>query len=225
VYLSPRASVPPVVLFLHGGGWRVGSRHSVGPAFAGISPSPFERPAPRGLAVASADYRLSGEARWPAQLHDAKAAVRRLRARAADLRVDGSRIGAWAESAGGHLAAMLGLTGPDLDGAVGVLGPPSTGSAVVAWYAPTDPVTHAGDTGADAMAADSARPSYSVRPDPRCRSSRPRRAPSRPRARPRRRSCCCTAATTAPFPATRASGSATCAGGPAARGVRRLRRR
>jgi acetyl esterase/lipase len=96
-------------VFLHGGGWRLGSRRSAGPAFAGASPSPFERFARAGLAVASVEYRLSGEALWPARLHDAKAAVRWLRTRSAELAVDAGRIAAWGESAGGHLAALLGL--------------------------------------------------------------------------------------------------------------------
>jgi acetyl esterase/lipase len=149
------ATAVPVVVFLHGGGWRVGSRHSAGPAFAGARPSPFERLAERGIAVASVDYRLSGEARWPAQLHDAKAAVRWLRARADELGLDGGRVAAWGESAGGHLAALLGLTGADLDGDVGILGPPTAVSAVVAWYPPTDLPGLAKDLGADPHAADS----------------------------------------------------------------------
>ena len=70
----------------------MGSRHLAGPAFAGAVPTPFEQVAAGGIAVASADYRLSGEAQWPAQLHDAKAAVRWLRARAGELGIDGERI-------------------------------------------------------------------------------------------------------------------------------------
>ena len=126
LYLPAGATAPvPAVVFLHGGGWRVGSRHSVGPAYAGWSPSPFERLAQAKIAVASVDYRLSGEAQWPAQLHDAKAAVRWLRARADEIGIDSSRIAAWGESSGGHLAALLGLTGPDLDGEIGITGPSS----------------------------------------------------------------------------------------------------
>jgi acetyl esterase/lipase len=161
LYLPAETSTPvPATVFLHGGGWRLGSRHSAGPAFAGADPSPFVRLARRGIAVASVDYRLSGEARWPAQLHDAKAAVRWLRLRAGELGLDGDRIAAWGDSAGGHLAALLGLTGTgaagaDLEGEVGVLGPPSAVSAVVAWYPPTDLPALAGDLGADPWAADS----------------------------------------------------------------------
>ena len=107
----------------------------------GPRPSPFERVAQAGIAVASVDYRLSGEATWPAQLHDAKAAVRWLRARAGELGIDPERIAAWGESAGGHLAELLGLTEDDA-GARGRRRHHRTveraSSAVVAWYAPSD---------------------------------------------------------------------------------------
>ena len=152
LYLPPEPGAPvPVVVFLHGGGWRLGSRHSAGPAYRGVSPTPLERIAQAGVAVASVDYRLSGEATWPAQLHDAKAAVRWLRARAGDLGVDPDRIAAWGESAGGHLAELLGLTGDDpaLEGEVGIVGTSSRVAAVVAWYAPSDVGSVASDTGAD----------------------------------------------------------------------------
>ena len=111
LWLPPIGDLPaPVVVFLHGGGWRMGSRHSAGPAFDGATPSPFEQLAAAGIAVASIDYRLTGEAIWPAQLHDAKAAVRWLRARSGEIGIDPDRIAAWGESAGGQLAEMLGLT-------------------------------------------------------------------------------------------------------------------
>jgi acetyl esterase/lipase len=150
--LPPAGGGPaPVTLFLHGGGWRLGSRHSAGPAFRDPDETPFEQVAAAGIAVASIDYRLSGEATWPAQLHDAKAAVRWLRTRAVDLGVDPGRVAAWGESAGGHLAALLGLTGGDaqLEGEVGATGPSSAVDAVVAWYAPSDVAAVATDKGAD----------------------------------------------------------------------------
>ena len=146
----PAEGTAPVVVFLHGGGWRLGSRHTAGPAYRGADPTPFEQVAAAGIAVASVDYRLSGEAVWPAQLHDAKAAVRWLRARAGELDLDSARIAAWGESAGGHLAELLGLTsGGALEGGVGVTGPSSEVAAVAAWYAPSDVAAVAADTGAD----------------------------------------------------------------------------
>jgi acetyl esterase/lipase len=150
LYLPPDGAPAPVVVFLHGGGWRAGSRHAAGPAYRGADPTPFERMAQAGIAVASVDYRLSGEAVWPAQLHDAKAAVRWLRSRAGELGVDVDRIAAWGESAGGHLAELLGLVGdPALEGEVGVTGPSSAVSAVAAWYAPSDVAAVATDLGVD----------------------------------------------------------------------------
>ena len=152
LWLPPEDDRPaPVVVFLHGGGWRMGGRAAVGPMYAGQDPTPFERMAQAGIAVASADYRLSGEAVWPAQLHDAKAAVRWLRARGGEIGIDPGRIAAWGESAGGHLASLLGLTAgdPTLEGDVGVTGPGSDVLAVAAWYAPSDLVGFVADTGGD----------------------------------------------------------------------------
>lgn len=130
LWLPPIAEGPaprpfPAVVFLHGGGWRQGSRHGAGPAYAGATPHPFELVARAGIAVASVDYRLSGEATFPAQLHDAKAAVRWLRSRAGDVGVDPDLIAAWGESAGGHLALLLGgpaATRPELAGQAGPIG-------------------------------------------------------------------------------------------------------
>jgi acetyl esterase/lipase len=89
-----------------------------------------------GIACATVDYRHALEAPFPAQLHDLKAAVRYLREHANTLGIDARRIGAWGESAGGHLAALLGLTGAteDLEGGLGVQGHSSAVSAVVDFY-------------------------------------------------------------------------------------------
>ena len=146
-----------MVVFLHGGGWRLGTRRSLGPSYAGTTPHPFEQVTAAGIAVASADYRLSGERTWPAQLHDAKAAVRWLRSRGHEVGLDRDRIGAWGESAGGHLALLLGLTGcaesgADLDGDVGIGGGSSAVSAVASWYAPSDLTALPDDLGADPAA-------------------------------------------------------------------------
>src|SRR5215217_1510297 len=87
----------PVIVWIHGGGWRGGSRADSVSAL---------RWRDSGYAVASVDYRLSQQARWPAQIHDVKASVRWLRAHADTLGLDTSRVVAWGESAGAHLAAF-----------------------------------------------------------------------------------------------------------------------
>ena len=138
---APGAGPYPVVVFIHGGAWLFGHRATLNPILAGLRL--FERLPAAGYGFASISYRFSGEATFPAQLHDAKAAVRWLRARAPTLDLDPDRVAAWGESAGGHLAALLGLTGdrPDLEGDVGVLGPSSSVQAVVDWYGPSDLLT------------------------------------------------------------------------------------
>ncbi|MDF9749349.1 alpha/beta hydrolase [Arthrobacter sp. ES3-54] len=139
------AAPRPAVVHFHGGGWRMGERSSLGPVLDGFGISAFETLTDAGFVVASADYRLSREAHFPAQLHDAKAAVRWLRNHAADYNVDPARIYAWGDSAGGHLASLVGLTanadGANADGANadGVdVGADAAVAAVAAWYPPTD---------------------------------------------------------------------------------------
>jgi acetyl esterase/lipase len=131
----------PAVVHFHGGGWRVGGRSSLGPHVDSLRLSPIERLVDANFVVASADYRLSSVARFPAQLLDAKAAVRWLRAHAADYNVDPGRIYAWGDSAGGHLASLVGLTARSTeyaDDAAGNAGTSDTVAAVAAWYPPTD---------------------------------------------------------------------------------------
>ena len=99
----------PAVVHFHGGGWRMGDRSSLGPVTDAFALTPFERLAAAGFAVVSADYRLSSQAVFPAQLEDATAAVAWLRTHAAEYNVDPGRIFAWGDSAGGHLACLVGL--------------------------------------------------------------------------------------------------------------------
>jgi acetyl esterase/lipase len=123
--LPPPGGGPhPVIVFVHGGGWRVGSRRTFVPTFP--ADQGFERMRAAGFAVASIDYRLTGEAIFPAQLDDVRAALDWIRAHGADHRLDASRIVLWGESAGGHLAALAGL-----DRRSGVRG-------VIDWYGPAD---------------------------------------------------------------------------------------
>lgn len=133
----------PAVLHLHGGGWRTGSRSSLGPLLDGFGLDVFNRLARAGFAVLSADYRLTDEAVFPAQLRDARGALRWLHNNAARYGIDPERIFAWGESAGGHLAALLGMAasndgGNEADGQRPGIGGTRPLAGVVAWYAPTD---------------------------------------------------------------------------------------
>lgn len=123
----------PVVLYLHGGGYRAGNKADDVRRLAGL--------AREGVAVASANYRLAPHATYPAPIHDAKAAVRWLRAHAAEHRLAPGSVGAWGASAGGYLASMLGLTADDteLEGEAGDhSGESGAVQAVVSWFAPSD---------------------------------------------------------------------------------------
>lgn len=124
----------PMVVWIHGGAFQLGDRRELPPTFP--PNSVFRRLNEAGIACATVDYRHSLEAPFPAQLHDIKAAVRYLRHHAAVFGIDADRIGAWGESAGGHLAALLGLTGSrdDLEGGLGVQGQSSAIGAVVDFY-------------------------------------------------------------------------------------------
>jgi len=94
----------PVVMYVHGGGWRMGSKSMIA-----IIPGPAEL-LRRGYVVVAINYRLAPEYKFPAMLEDAKCAVRFLRAHAENFKLDPQRIGVMGDSAGGHLAALLGLT-------------------------------------------------------------------------------------------------------------------
>ena len=120
----------PTIVWVHGGAWRQGSKENTRAA----------RMVDRGYAVASINYRLSQEAIYPAQIHDCKAAVRWLRAHAAQYNLDPDRFGAWGSSAGGHLVALLGMAGdvPELEGEAGNLEHSSRVQAVCDFFGPTD---------------------------------------------------------------------------------------
>ena len=95
----------PCVLYIHGGGWRGGDLTD--------HREDLRILAAHGFAVASLGYRLSGEARWPAQIVDCQCAVRWLRAHAVKYRIDPDLIAVFGGSAGGHLAALMGLVPDD----------------------------------------------------------------------------------------------------------------
>ncbi len=136
---APGPGLRSAIVYLHGGGWAVGTRRRFGRALAAWSPSALDLVAQAGFVVATVDYRLSGEAQFPSQLHDVKAAIRWLRGNAARLGVDPTRVMVWGESAGGHLAVLAGLTGEqaDLEGTVGeFVGESSAVCGVIDWYGP-----------------------------------------------------------------------------------------
>lgn len=101
VYLPEGEGPFPVLIFLHGGGWRFGTR-TLGPDLSRF----FARD---GFAMVSIDYRLSTEALFPAPVHDTLEAIQWVRDQAPTYGFDPERIGLWGSSAGGHLAALAGL--------------------------------------------------------------------------------------------------------------------
>ena len=93
----------PLVVYIHGGGWLTGDKNYV-------QTQSVNRLLFAGYAVCCINYRLSDEAKWPLPLHDCKAAIRFLRGNAEKFHLDAERIGVVGNSAGGHLAALLGTT-------------------------------------------------------------------------------------------------------------------
>jgi acetyl esterase/lipase len=128
VFVPKSDSGVPVVIWLHGGGWRFGDRH-LAPDLSAFSQA-------SGLAVVSIDYSLSDEAKFPAAVEDVKTAVRWVRSTAADFGLDASRIGLWGSSAGGHLAACAALSNEDQFITDELPGQSSAVQAVVDGYGP-----------------------------------------------------------------------------------------
>jgi acetyl esterase/lipase len=135
IYLPDEGKGPfPVIVAIHGGAWALGSKRDmqIVPMLKGLE---------RGYGVASVGYRLSDEAQFPAQIYDCKAAIRFLRANAADYDMDAGRVGVWGPSAGGHLAALVGTSAgvKELeDLSMGNPGVSSSVLAVVDWCGPTE---------------------------------------------------------------------------------------
>ena len=120
----------PLIVWIHGGGWRGGSK-------GGCPPAGW---VPDGYAAASVEYRFSTKAVFPAQIQDCQAAIRFLRANSKKYNIDPDRIGVWGDSAGGHLVALVGTSGGKK------AFPPIGGNedqsdrvqAVCDWYGPAD---------------------------------------------------------------------------------------
>ena len=101
----------PLIVWVHGGAWRSGSKKDM----------PLGKLVAKGYAVASVDYRLSSQAKFPAQIHDLKAAVRFLRGHGAEWKLPVKKIVIAGDSAGGHLAALVGVSNghAELEGDLG----------------------------------------------------------------------------------------------------------
>lgn len=131
VYVPEGAGPFPAVVLIHGGAFMMGDKGGEANNAKALNA--------KGYVAVSINYRLSGEAQFPAQVHDIKAAVRFIRANAATYRINPLKIGSWGASAGGNLSAMLGTTGgvAELEGAE--LGNASQSSRVLAsvdWFGP-----------------------------------------------------------------------------------------
>jgi acetyl esterase/lipase len=140
LYLPKKRSTDkplPVVVFIHGGGWKNGDKNGglnwVAPMLA-----------TGDYAGASIGYRLTNESQWPAQIHDCKAAIRWLKAHAKEYNLDENKIGVIGTSAGGHLVSMLGTSGdvPTLEGTLGKhLDKTSQVACVVNFFGPENFIT------------------------------------------------------------------------------------
>ncbi len=125
----------PVIVYIHGGAWRSGEKsRGYNKLRKFVSAGQYA-----GVTI---NYRLSQEAKWPAQLHDCKAAIRWIRANAKKYNLDPNKIAVWGSSAGGHLVAMLGVTSKvavDLEGKVGPhTDQKSDVTCVVNFFGPSD---------------------------------------------------------------------------------------
>lgn len=127
----------PVIVFIHGGGWKAGDKSSGLGSIARFVQS-------GDYAGVSVGYRLTDEAQWPAQIHDCKAALRWIKANAKVHGLDASKIGVWGTSAGGHLVSFLGTSGDvkELEGTLGKhLDQNSQVTCVVNFFGPENFVT------------------------------------------------------------------------------------
>ena len=135
LYRVPGANAAPrpLVIYIHGGGWVAGTTRNAG-AIANF-PAALAGLASEGFVVASVEYRLAGEAAFPAQLQDVRAAIRFLKANAPKYGIDPARVAIWGGSAGGHLAALAALSCgvPGIDAKPQPVGSECV-QAAVTWY-------------------------------------------------------------------------------------------
>lgn len=139
LYIPGTEYPPPVVVYVHGGGFRFGSR-------ADGAATRLSAIAAHGVAVLSVSYRLAPDSSFPEALYDVRAAVRWVRGHADELGVDGSRVAVWGSSAGGLLASLVALTAgsdefeepQDDPGRLAASAGSSAVQAVVAWFPLTD---------------------------------------------------------------------------------------
>ena len=131
LHMPATTANPPLVVWIHGGGWRGGSK----------ARPPIRAIVERGFAVASISYRFTDKSVFPAQIHDCKAAIRWLRANADDYGYAAERIAVAGASAGAHLALLLGVSSgvEQLEGTVGKhLDQSSSVQAVIDYFGPSD---------------------------------------------------------------------------------------
>jgi acetyl esterase/lipase len=133
LHLPANVSQPRLIVWIHGGAWTTGNKTAF-PAFL----------VQNGFAVASLDFRSSSDAKFPANVHDIKAGIRFLRAKAKEYGYRADRIGVVGASSGGHLAALVGVTGgnKELEGTEGeYLKESSTVQAIVSYFGASDLTT------------------------------------------------------------------------------------
>jgi len=135
IYLPDEGGGPfPVIVSIHGGAFMGGDK-------ADMQVMPMLEGLKRDYAVVAINYRLSGEAKFPALVQDAQAAIRWIRANAPRYGIDPNRIAAWGGSAGGYQATMLGVSAQAKelqDLSLGNADQPCDVQAVVTWFGPTD---------------------------------------------------------------------------------------
>jgi acetyl esterase/lipase len=133
IYMPAGATAPQLLVWVHGGAWRSGTKEGAPKIFA-----------EKGFAIASLDFRQSTEARFPAAVHDIKAAIRFLRAKAADYGYRNDRLAIAGSSSGGHLATLVGVTNGHkaLEGTIGNhLDQSSEISAIIDYFGATNLMT------------------------------------------------------------------------------------